>query len=708
MRTNKLPASARTAQRVTPRTTATQAATAYSVGDTRKWPANDDVADFPVYFKKYKLKAVSRHGEFWVAKNIKFPEGDCRNDDPARLKVTKKQARYFLKQFENKMWPRETRWFSKPPKRNGENASEFVANEFLGIDFKKNYWKGPGRRVVMLIDNVRDDNYYDTDNANTFSRVAGFHWSLFNEEVDRNVMTIDSFNWLGGTTANPPHSPSTDPCLNYPASPYLYEGVFAHEFEHLLEYYADPDGETAWMDEGMADWAQTLTGYVKPWKPLDNIFYDSHIQCFLGYLENVAEYNPIPAENCGAENSLTWWGDQTDDEIEILADYGAAYSMMEMLVDRYGKQSMRFLHNEASDGFTALEKLLAREGSSNDSLDTVHEWLLMMAVDKLLGAGATLTGSDADLEVSTLDAQVDWLNDDSYMTPGAPPNGGDYVLARKNDQQGLTAGEIDSITFDGSETLNPSPVAWTVDTEFHDGDAALTSPNTADMDEAIVREVSVPATDATLTFETFYGFEHYWDYGFVQVSDDGGETWTSLANANTTTDHDPQAMPWIVDELPGLWGYSGGGDEPQWVTESFDLSDYAGEDIMLAFRHMTDPVFQEHGWWIDDVTVGGTVISDGTDIEAWSSLTEVDPIDVHSFTVQLVSWDNAGTAVQVGKLDLANGFDGTIEGAALDAIIGTTAENVGVIVTYNDPTEAIFDYAPYLLTVNNFDQPGGQ
>ena len=196
MRSNKLPAAARTNPRVAPRTVGAEAASAYSVGDVRKWPANDDVAEFPVYFKKYKLKATSRHGEFWVAKNIAFPEGDCRNDDPARLKVTKKQARYFLRQFEKKMYPRETRWFSKPPKRNGENADEFVAG-LLGLNFRDNYWKGPGRRTVILVDNVRDDNYYDTDNANTFSRVAGFHWGLFNEEVDRNVMSIDSFNWLG-------------------------------------------------------------------------------------------------------------------------------------------------------------------------------------------------------------------------------------------------------------------------------------------------------------------------------------------------------------------------------------------------------------------------------------------------------------------------------------------------------------------------------
>ena len=707
MRTNKLPARA-TAPRVTPRAADTEAASRYTVGDTRKWPANDDTAEFPVYFKKYKLKATSRHGEFWVAKNIAFPEGDCRNDDASRLRVTKKQARYFLRQFERKIYPRESRWFSKPPKRNGENASEFVANEFLGLDFRKNYWKGPGRRVVMLVDNVRDDNYYDTDNANTLSRVAGFYWGLLTEEVDRNVMTIDSFNWKGGTKANPPHSPSTDPCLNFPASPYLYEGVFAHEYEHLLEYYADPDGETAWMDEGMADWAQTLTGYVQPWQPLDSVMYDSHIQCFLGYLEYPAEYNPIPAENCGAENSLTWWGDQTDDEIEILADYGAAYSFMEMLVDRYGKKAMRFLHNEPSDGFDALEKLLAEEASSASAFDTVHDWLLVMAVDKLLDQGAVLNGSDSDLQVKTLNAQVDWLNDDSYMTPGAPPNGGDYILARKNDQQQLGASEIKSITFDGANTLPPDPVEWAIDPEARAGNPALFSGAATATDRAIVENVTVPATNATLTFDTQYAIEHNWDFGFVQVSTDGGENWTSLSNSNTTSQIDPQGFPTIKEELPGFTGFSGGGDEPAWVTESFDLSAYAGKEILLSFRLMTDSFYEEPGWWIDNVTVGGTLISDGRDILEWQSGTEINPHDVHGFTVQLVSWTQDGNNVWVSKLPLGPGFAATLDGAALEAAIGTSAQNVGIIVTYDEPTEAIFDYAPYTLSVNNFEQPGGQ
>ena len=42
-----------------------------------------------------------------------------------------------------------------------------------------------------------------------------------------------------------------------------YEGTFAHEYQHLLEYYEDL-GEVNWVNEGISDWAQTLMGYVDP------------------------------------------------------------------------------------------------------------------------------------------------------------------------------------------------------------------------------------------------------------------------------------------------------------------------------------------------------------------------------------------------------------------------------------------------------------
>jgi len=718
VRANKGPAIPGTG-RSAARTTSPALAGAAKVGDKRLWPALDDAGEFPIYYKEFRYRARSEHAEVWtaagrddVSHGLFYPEGDCRNADPARIKITKDQIRYFLRQFERKIYPRETRWFSTPPKRNGTDASR-AYSEYLRVNVPKDNFVGKGRRIVILIDNVRDANFFDRDNANTLSRIAGFHWAVFNEETDRNVMSIDSFNWLANTTKNPPHSPSEDPCLNFPAGPYSYEGVFAHEFQHLLEYYADPDGETAWLDEALADWAQTLTGYVRPWAPLSDPFYDSHIQCFLGYLEQRSDYNPIPAENCGPENSLTLWRDQEDNEIEILADYGAAYSFIEMIEDRYGKDAMRFLHRDNANGFESMTRLLAHEGATQSPLELVHDWLVTVAVDSWLDSGATLHARvGADYEVETLNASIDWDNDDAYMTPGAPPNGADYVLARTSNQQPLGADEITSISFDGADVLPAEPVEWQVDsnppTDAKTDQALFTGEPAPNLDRAIVREVRVPATNATLTFDTYYDIEGGYDYGFVQVSTNGGETWTSLANADTHSAiaGDAPLREFLEANVPGFTGTSGGGAEPVWVNETFDLSTYAGQTVLLSFRYVTDPGVEGAGWWIDNVTLGEARIADGTSVGGWRSLTEVNPVDVEGFTVQLVAWTSDTTEVWVAQLPLGPGHAATLGGRALADAIGTTAENVGIIVTYDDPTETATQYAPYELEVNGITQNG--
>ena len=150
----------------------------------------------------------------------------------------------------------------------------------------------------------------------------------------------------------PAQRPSTDPCTNARTRPYLYEARFAHEYQHLLEHYEDPD-ELTWVNEGISDWAQTLTGYVDPSVPITDLGFDGHIQCFLGWLSVQTAANPIPSDG-GPENSLTLWGDQTKPS-EVLCDYGATYSFMEFLHGRYGDALISALHRIDGNGLAGLQ-----------------------------------------------------------------------------------------------------------------------------------------------------------------------------------------------------------------------------------------------------------------------------------------------------------------------------------------------------------------
>ena len=53
---------------------------------------------------------------------------------------------------------------------------------------------------------------------------------------------------------------------------------------------------------------------------------------------------------------------------------------------------------------------------------------------------------------------------------------------------------------------------------------------------------------------------------------------------------------------------------------------------------MTNPAVPP-GAWVDDVRVGGTLISDGSSLDGWQSFTQVRPNTVAGFTVTILSID---------------------------------------------------------------------
>ena len=373
------------------------------MGQVRTWLALDDY-NGSIYLKPYKLLGIGDNIEVWVAEDTSFPAGDCRND-LGLAKITKKQVNRFINEFDSNIYPAESTTFSVPPERDGKHSP--LAKHYNGLP--RTQFQGDGDNIVVLVDNVRDANFYDPTSEDGQTYIAGFFYSLFNEYTDRNVMTIDAYDWRHRTGANPPDD-TTDPAYIQCAAelgssrplgtsrPHLYEGVFAHEYQHLLEYYQDP-AEVSWVNEGLSDWAQTLVGYVDPSLPPDAPGADSHISCFQGYQD--------PSFG-GPENSLTAWGDQGGPE--ILCDYGAAYTMMEYLDSHYGNAFMTALHQEPLGGLEGLQKVLDDFGAGVSAQETLHNWAASAALDNALDSnGGDLTGGSAAAFQSELAVGEDQL-----------------------------------------------------------------------------------------------------------------------------------------------------------------------------------------------------------------------------------------------------------------------------------------------------------
>ena len=90
---------------------------------------------------------------------------------------------------------------------------------------------------------------------------------------------------------------------------------------------------------------------------------------------------------------------------------------------------------------------------------------------------------------------------------------------------------------------------------------------------------------ALLKFAHWYSLEGNWDFGRVEVSTDGGQTWTELARYTS----------------PGA-----GGSPVGWEQPTISLDAYAGRVIRLRFRLTSDSSVQYAGWYIDDVLVIAT------------------------------------------------------------------------------------------------------
>ena len=154
--------------------------------------------------------------------------------------------------------------------------------------------------LVTLVYNIQDEAYYDCA-VDTYT--AGYFAPEFIDSMGMNVISIDSSDWANRVGSDPSSAPWSDgDAAN--DRPELYEGVIAHELEHLVMNYSDP-GELSWVDEGLADVAAFLNGYDMTGSHL------TYQQVF------------------HRETSLTRWGGG-------LENYGASFSYFEYLWERAG------------------------------------------------------------------------------------------------------------------------------------------------------------------------------------------------------------------------------------------------------------------------------------------------------------------------------------------------------------------------------------
>ncbi len=135
---------------------------------------------------------------------------------------------------------------------------------------------------------------------------------------------------------------------------------------------------------------------------------------------------------------------------------------------------------------------------------------------------------------------------------------------------------------------------------------------------------SLPAGNPSLKFWASYDIEADWDYAFIEVSEVGSGSWTTLPDLNgaTTTDTGQSCLSdWVGQLHPFLANYMDAacnptgwngitGNSGNWHQVEVDLSAYAGKDVELYISYGTDWATQGLGVFVDDIELSGYPIED--------------------------------------------------------------------------------------------------
>ena len=341
-----------------------------------------------------------------------------------------------------------------------------------------------------------------------------------------------------------------------PGSP-TYVFILAHELQHLSHLELDRD-EAAWVNEGLSEFAVGLVN---------------------GSARSYGAFLDRP------DTQLNAW----EDVGASARHYQASSLFFEYLIEQTGGE-VRDLASQQENSIAGVEAFLNQIGSTRTAAELVADWTVANFVDAPSGRYGY-----SELDVNPPIAFEAKESDSRQISQFAA----DYLLIEADHFGPGTVFE-----FDGAEDV-PALAAQA------EADGAFWWSGRGDnIDSMLTRELDLTGvTQANLTFRTWFDIEEWYDYAYVAVSEDGGDTWVTIAGRRTTEDD-----PIDVAYGPGYTGSSEG-----WVEERIDLTDYAGSVIQIRFEYVTDGALQRPGWAIDDIAVPEIGFFDGgeRDVGGW-------------------------------------------------------------------------------------------
>ncbi len=383
-----------------------------------------------------------------------------------------------------------------------------------------------------------------------------------------------------------------------PGSP-SYMSVLAHEFQHAIHFNQD-EGEESWVNEGLSMVAPVVAGIEEDRsQPYVHPPYDAFLR------------RPD-------ETQLNYWPEQPQSTIP---HYDATALFFAYLSQRIGGTGLlKDLVTEPLDGVAGVDTFL--QAFDLHFEDIFADWV---AANYLDADHPTYGYIDADVRIR----RARPLGDGRGRKMSLPQFSARYHSLRTNAAEG-------TLSFRGDTTVRQ------IEADCVSDNGCWWSGRGDSINTRLTREFDLTGLDAaTLEYNIWRDIEDGWDYGYVQVSDDGGQTWNILEGRHTSD----------ADVSGNAYGPGYTGRSRDWQPESIDLTPFTGGPVLIRFEYVTDDAVYRDGFMLADISIpqlDAAADTDDWNAEGFTLARESLP---QRFIVQIIR-TGANGEVDVSRLDL--------------------------------------------------------
>jgi hypothetical protein len=339
----------------------------------------------------------------------------------------------------------------------------------------------------------------------------------------------------------------------------VFAGELAHEYNQLVHWNQDPN-EDLWLKEAMAKLSLFLSGAP----PRRNKFGITNAELF-------AEYPSIQLTSRPERRFM-------ESDTPSLAHDAAERLFAVYLLEQYGPQLITDIVKNPAPGVLGIHEELAKLPGSPRFEEVYASWI----VANLLNRTSLADGRYGYEEIRPIPPLLEPIlsfNGEPHADH-LPPYGTRYYELH---QEGPV-----QVNFTGSTLARLTPA------DPVSGEYAWYSNRGDETEFTLTRTFDLSNLDtAMLKFKTWYQLEEFYDFAYLEVSTDSGNTWEIMDTIHGTK-QDP-------NNLSLGTGYTGSTHD--WVFDSVDLSPYTGQEIEVRFHVITDFTTNGYGIQVDDIAI---------------------------------------------------------------------------------------------------------